>query len=124
MSFRALLVLLTLVAGALSASLGAPRHASLVTIEVVELPSGDSSADARAALTRGGFAMAAVESSRRKPRAGQRPPADALTLTHQSLANALARFDAQTAPSAGPPVKLARPERPFLARGPPTLPLA
>jgi hypothetical protein len=84
-----------------------------------ELRAADASSETRPALTRGGFAMAAVESSRRKLRAPQRPPAQSLILTGRSMAEAPARAERRLQPAPDLPLEPARANQPFSARGPP-----
>lgn len=96
----------------------APSHGS-AAFAPAELRAPDTSSDARPALTRGGFAMAAVESSRRKLRASQRPPAQVLILTGRSMADTPAAADRRLRPAPDLPLDPARANRPFSARGPP-----
>ena len=107
-----------LCAGLAGFSLGFASHGS-AAIAPAELRVHDISPDARPALTRGGFAMAAVESSRRKVRAPQRPPAQSLILTGRTMADAPARTERRLRPAPDRPPEAGRAYRPFLARGPP-----
>lgn len=84
-----------------------------------ELRALDTSSETGPALKRGGFAMAAVESSRRKLRAPQRPAAQSLILTGRSMADAPARAERRLRPAPDLPLEAGRAHRPFLARGPP-----
>lgn len=107
-----------LCAGIAGFNLGsAPSHGSAAF--PAELRALDTSSETRPALTRGGFAMAAVESSRRKLRAPQRPPAQSLILTGRSMADAPARAERRLRPAPDLPLEAGRTYRPFLARGPP-----
>ena len=74
----------------------------------------------RPALTRGGAAMAAVESSRRKLRVPLRPAAQPLILTTRFDTDSLARSHARPWPWPKPALKPDAPSRPFPARGPPS----
>lgn len=87
----------------------------------IELPleAGDKGDGKRAALGRGGFALAAIETSRRKMRASQRPPAQPLNLTVSFVPVALARPLARRRRSQQP-LRPSRPPRPFLSQGPPS----
>ena len=96
-----------------SAPLGA------AAVAPAELRALDSSSEAGPALTRGGFAMAAVESSRRKLRAPQRPAAQSLILTGRSMAEAPVRAERHLRPPPDLPLEPGRAYRPSLARGPP-----
>ena len=108
-----------LCAGFAGFSLGsAPSH-GIVAFAPAELRAPDMSPETRPALTRGGFAMAAVESSRRKLRALQRPPAESLILTGRSTAEAPARAESRLRPVPDLPHEVGRANRPFPARGPP-----
>ena len=112
-------VLVGLCAGFAGFSLGsAPWHGA-AAFAPAELRAIDNSPDSRPALTRGVFAMAAVESSRRKLRAPQRPPAQVLILTGRSMAEAPARAESRLRPAPDLPLQADRANRPFLARGPP-----
>lgn len=107
-----------LCAGIAGFSLGsAPSHG--LAGFPAELSAADASSETRPALTRGGFAMAAVESSRRKLRAPQRPPETSLILTGRSMAEAPVRAERRLRPAPGLPLEPARASRPFSARGPP-----
>ena len=95
--------------------------------EPAELRSGDLPLEAgrdplesRPALKRGGFVVAAVESSRRKMRVPQRPPAQPLILTSRFIANGKVWSHDHPWPRFEPPLNRSVPGRPFLARGPPS----
>ena len=97
-----------------------------LSVEPAELRSADLPFEAgrdplesRPALKRGSVSMAAVESSRRKVRVPQRPPAQPLILTNRFVADGLTRSHARPWPWPEPALKLAEPGRPFPARGPP-----
>ena len=96
----------------------APSHGSLA-VAPAELSALDASSETRPALTRGGFVMAAVESSRRKLRPPQRPAAQSLILTGRSMAEAPARAEIRWRPARDLPLEAGLAHRPFLARGPP-----
>ena len=93
-------------------------------IAPAELRALDTSPESRPALTRAGFAMAAVESSRRKLRAPQRPPAPSLILTGRTEADAPARVEIRLRPALDLPLEAGRTNWPFPARGPPAWNLA
>lgn len=127
-----LLLLLPVLAGILFAGPAADSLAGSswighgLTVEPAELRSGEVPFEAtrdplesRPALKRGSVSMAAVESSRRKMRAPQRPPAQPLILTNRCVADGLTRSHARPWPRPEPAPKLAEPGRPFPARGPP-----
>ena len=108
-----------LCAGFAGFSLGsAPSH-GFAAVAPAELRAPDMSPETRPALTRGAFAMAAVESSRRKPRALQRPPATSPVLTGRSTADAPARAESRSPPAPDLAPEAGRASRPFPARGPP-----
>lgn len=71
------------------------------------------------ALKRGGVAMAAVESSRRKLKLPQRPVAEPLILTSRLNTDGQPGTHSWPPSWSGPPIKRAQPDRAFLARGPP-----
>jgi hypothetical protein len=107
-----------LCAGIAGFTLGSAPHGS-AAITTAELRALDTSFETRPALTRGGFTMAAVEPSRRKLRAPQRPPAQSLILTGRSMADAPARVEIRLRPAPDLPLEAGLADRPFLARGPP-----
>jgi hypothetical protein len=111
-----------LCAGIAGFSLGSAPHGS-AAIAPAELRALDTS-EIRPALTRAGFTMAAVESSRRKVRAPQRPLAQSMILTGRSMAEAPARLDIGLRPAPDLPLEAGRTNRPFPARGPPAWNLA
>ena len=125
MARRLLLLLLPALAFVLFAELagpelaGAPWNRAIVALEPAKLGSDDLSPESRPTLTRGGFVMAAVESSRRKLRFPQRPATQPLILTSRVIADRVVRSLFRARLWSEPPLKLARPARPFLARGPP-----
>lgn len=112
-----------LCAGIAGFSLGSAPHGP-TAIAPAELRAHDTASETRPALTRGGFVMAAVESSRRKLRAPQRPSAQSLILTGRSLADAPARVEIRLRPAPDLPPEFDRTNRPFPARGPPAWNLA
>lgn len=93
--------------------------ASAVAFAPADLQAGDLSRAHKPALTRAGFAMAVVESSRRKARMAQRPPAESPILTSRFMAEGLARSDRALRPWSILPLEPVQTERPFPARGPP-----
>lgn len=104
-------------------ALAAPAH---VTVELVEVHSGDLPLEAgrkglqdRAALTRGGFVLAAIDSSRRKVRAPQRSPLQALPETIGFLPGAVRRSSISHE-FGERPLRCSQPRRPFLSQGPPS----
>jgi len=110
--------LVGLCAGFAGFNLGSLPQGS-AAIAPAELRAHDISPEARPALTRGGFAITAVESSRRKLRASKRPPGQSLILTGRSMAAAPARVEIRLRPAPDLPLEAGRANRPFLARGPP-----
>jgi len=111
-------VVVGLCAGFAGFNLGSAPQ-GFAAVAQAELRSLDTSTEARPALTRGGFTMAAVESSRRKARAPQRPPAQSMILTGRSMAEAPVRAEGHRRPAPDLPLKSGRSYRPFLARAPP-----
>jgi hypothetical protein len=112
-----------LCAGIAGFTLGSAPHGS-AAIAPAELSALDTSFEIPPALTRAGFAMAAVESSRRKLRAPQRPPAQSLILTGRTMADAPARLEIRLRPAPDLPPEAGRTNLPFPARGPPAWNLA
>jgi len=110
-------VVVGLCAGVAGFNLGSAQYGS--AIAPAELRAHDLSPESRPALTRIHFAMAAVDSSRRKLRAPQRPAAQSLILTGRSMADAPARAEIRLRPAPDLPLEAGRAYRPFLARGPP-----
>lgn len=105
---------------------GDPSRGSDPAFEPAELSSSELPSqaageplDAQPALKRGGVAMAAVESSRRKLKSPQRPTAEPLILTSRFIADGLPGTQAWPPTWSSPPVKPAQPDGAFLARGPP-----
>lgn len=128
MARRALYLLLPIVSVLLLAGLAAvetavsPWHGPVSqTAQSGSVPglAGRDPLDSRPALKRGGFVMAAVESSRRKLRAPQRPTAEPLILTTRFRTEGLARSSSLSMARSAPALRPARPARPFAARGPP-----
>jgi hypothetical protein len=111
-------IVVGLCAGIAGYTLGSAPHGS-AAFTTAELRAHDISPETPPALTRGGFVMAAVESSRRKLRAPQRPPAQSLILTGRAMADAPVRVEIRLRPASDLPPEAGRTNRPFPARGPP-----
>ena len=121
MARRLLLLLLPMVAAVLIAELagGFGPRGSVAAPELAELRSGDASPGSEPALKRGGLVLVAVELSRRKARAPQRPQDQPLILTSRVIADGELAAHPSPSPSPEPALGAARPARPFPARGPP-----